>query len=195
MRAMRLATTSRVVAMTLMLAACGGTAAGPTEPAATNEPTVAPAATASSGPAATDPPASAPAQSTEPVRGAGGVTDACTLVSADEWAATTGLDVTASAPIPMTEPFVGCLYSDAAGAVGTLSLSPDGGMWDLVWSASGMPEVAGVGDGAVWEENTAALMIRVGDRILGVTAGTGRDDLATRLEWAKALGQLAVGRM
>jgi hypothetical protein len=70
-------------------------------------------------------------------------------------------------------------------------------MWELIWisSASDLPEVPGIGDGAVWEQNSAALVVLKGEWIVSFTAGSGRDDLATRLEWAKQLAQLAVGRL
>jgi hypothetical protein len=172
--------------LAVLLAACGGApSATPTGPAATG---TAPAATATPGEAT-------PAQSTPPPGGVIG--DPCGLVTAQEWATVTGLPVTGTLDLEMSAPFAGCLYLTSENPAGTLNVSPNGGMWDLVWksSSSGLPEVPGIGDGAVWEENTAALIVLVGDKILSLAAGSGADDLNTRLEWAKALALIAVGRL
>jgi hypothetical protein len=194
----RLTAATCLVAALAIFAACGGTPAtgpdGPTtapdsmpEPVST-EPADDPADTPDSNP---EP---APTEATQPD---GGAIDICALVTAAEWASVTGLNVTGAQDLEMVAPFQGCLYPTDGNPAGSTSLSPDGGMWDLVWipSASQMPEIAGVGDGAVWDENSGSLVVLAGDHILSVNVGSGADDMEARLEWAKALAQIAVGRL
>ena len=173
-----------VIAFALLLAACGGApAATPTSPATTAGPTPTTAAT--------------PGDPGQPTPPPGGSAQACALVSVQEWAAVTGLNVTGAMTLDMSPPTSGCIYQTDTDPAGSISVSPNGGMWELIWisSASDLPEVPGIGDGAVWEANSAALVVLKGDWIVSFTAGSGRDELETRLEWAKQLAQLAVGRL
>lgn len=185
MTARSLTTRSLVIAAVVILAACGGgPVSSPTPAGQTAGTTATPVGTP--GQPGTPQPTSPPT---------GGFVDACALVSAAEWATVTGYNVIAAQVLEMSPPSAGCLYITDANPAGATSLSPNGGMWDMVWTASDLPEVAGIGDGAVWEANTAALVVLVGDQILSVNAGSGADELDTRLEWAKALAQIAVGRL
>ena len=180
-----------------LVAACGGSASSvpdgtsttPSDAAASQE---APNATPTEAPAAT------PDETGTGGGGGGGATStACQLVTVDEAGGVLGQDgltVTMDSPGDVSY----CIYSDSAGAaIIASSLMTRGGSGAFsAWKAgAGVQQVDGLGDDAVFDPSSATLLVLKGDAIFSVTAGDGSQAEAQRIEWSKALAEIAIGRM
>ena len=174
------------VVMTLAVAACGGNEAESTTTAGDNI-----ATTAVSG-ATTSQPAS---DTTLPDTGSGGG-EACDMMTAEEVAGVMGVDITTTEPLSGTVSY--CAYKDGDGnsVVATSFTTVDAETTYQVWaSASGVSTVSGLGDGAVFDPNSATLFILKGGSFIGITAGDGSVDVADRQALAEQLGAIAVDHM
>jgi hypothetical protein len=181
----------------LVLAACGSAAPSGADTPAT------PTADAPATDAPTDAPA--PTDAAEPSPGAtqggggggGGAASACELATPEEVGNVLGASgVTVTMDSPGTPSF--CIYSDASGAaIASTSLTAEGGgaAFGLWKSGAGVETVDGLGDDAVFDPSTASLLVLMGDAILSIAAGEGTADEAQRLAWARAIADLALGRM
>jgi len=183
-----------MVTATTSMAACGGGTAsaapgssvsGATQPAAST----APAAASEEAPSA--------APSTAAGGGGGGTGGlACDLLTAAEAAGVVGGGALTSESLPGEPSY--CTYKGADGAarIVTSFAQKDAKLGYDAWaSASDTVKVPGLGDGAIWVPSVATLLIIKGDRVVGITAGTGGDEETQRIDWSKALGAIAVAKM
>jgi hypothetical protein len=185
-----------LVVITLLAAAGCQTATAPTAtplPAATDKPAGLTAEPAQP----TAPPAlptAAPGAGNPTAPPAGGAAEACTLLTTDDVQAVVGTEVTGTIPTP-GYPSI-CLYLTATNPAGAFSYWPGGGpLWTVYESSQSLEPVSGVGDSALWEAQTASLIVLKGDSLISITAGMGSDELSTRQQWAKQLAAIVVSRL
>lgn len=179
----------------LVLAACGGGSGTPTGAASAGPTQAAGDPTEPSGGEPTD----APDDTAAPTTGGGGGTTstACQLVTAEEAGGVlgqTGLTISMDSPGEVSY----CIYSDSAGAavIASSLMSRGGSATFSIWKAgAGVQEVDGLGDDAVFDPSSATLLVLKGEAIFSVTAGDGTQAEAQRIEWAKALAEIAIGRL
>jgi len=199
-----------LLTLSLLLAACGsqGATAGSQGGAASQEP-ASQSGPAASAPAPTDtaqteaPPEVTPA-ATEATAGGGASSGggasgagACGLITAAEASEVLGRTVSVTMDAS-DQPVAFCIYSDDTGnAVLATSLMARGGAasFSVALSGSGIEKVDGLGDDAAFDPSSASLFVLVGDAVLSVVAGDGREPEAQRRDWAQALARIAVGRM
>jgi hypothetical protein len=187
-----------ILTLALFIAACGGGTASSSAPTDTG---------ASQGPSSQAPSSEAPgatptegaAETPAPSQDGGGSTaaDACALVTADE--AGSALGATGEVVGMNTPGDVSfCIYNDGAGDANLASswMKRGGSGSFAIWKAgAGVQEIDGLGDDAVWDPSSATLLVLKGDAIFTVSAGDSETDEAQRLDWSKAIAEIAVGRM
>lgn len=124
---------------------------------------------------------------------AGGTTDACTLITVDEAARVMSASGVKAEPSSGDPAY--CTYRDGTGnPVVATAYMKSGAAAVFAALAGSSQSVPGLGERALWEPNSAALMILKGGTVLSITAGSGTVPLAQRLELAKQLGALGVAR-
>jgi hypothetical protein len=69
------------------------------------------------------------------------------------------------------------------------------GAFSLWKAGAGVQQINGLGDDAVFDPASATLLVLNGDAIVSITAGDGTEDEAQRITWARALAEIALGRM
>jgi hypothetical protein len=183
-----------IATLAVAVGACGGSA--PAAPTDAGE-----SAGVASEPAETNTTASEPAGgdgTASPddggVIGSGGGS-ACDLLTADE--AGTVLGIAGLDTVDTPGEVSSCIYANADGAVVGTTYTPRGGdgLFSVYLSGGGMQSISGVGDGALFDPSSATLIVRKGDSLFAISAGTGRETEEQRLDWAKQLAAIAVGRM
>ena len=183
----------------LLLAACGGGSAATSGPGGTTAATDTPASQAASDAPGATPTEGAVATPAESSASGGSVFsgEACDLLTpadVDTTLGVTGTTVGMSTPGDVSF----CIYQAADGSSNVAtSLMKQGGTGAFaIWkSGAGVQDVDGVGDDAVFDPSSSALVVLKGDAVLSVTAGDGSDDEAQRLAWSKALAQIAVEQL
>jgi hypothetical protein len=182
------------VAIVASVAACGGGGGASTAPGASVAATPKPAASAA---APTEAAPSAAASTAAGGGGGGGAAGvACDLLSAAEASGVVGGGTYTTESLPGDPSY--CTYKGGDGSIKVLTSfgQKDAKLGYDAWaSASDSVKVAGIGDGAVWVPTLATLLILKGDKVFGVTAGTGQDDETQRIDWSKALGAFAAAKM
>ena len=183
------------IMVALTLAACGGGGGGtattaPTGAAATSGPTEATTTDA----AATDAPATA-APATAAPAGGGGVADVCGLVTADELASI--LDVSSVVLTVFQGPPDTCDIQSGDGALlAATVLTVDGAVtFGFIKAGSGVQEVPGLGDEAIYIPDSLLLVVRKGDSMVSIAVFDDGRSESERLELMKQIGAIAAGRM
>ena len=185
------------IMVALTLAACGGGGGG----TATTAPTDAGSA-ATTGPteAATDaPPTDAPATAapaTNAPAGGGGVADVCGLVTAEELASI--LDVSSVVLTVFQGPPDTCDIQSGDGAPLAATVLVTGGaqfMFEAWASGSGVENVPGLGDRAVYVPDSALLVIQKGDSVMSIAVFDYGQPESERIDRMKQIGSIAAGRM
>ncbi|HEX4897040.1 MAG TPA: hypothetical protein VFV53_01625 [Candidatus Limnocylindrales bacterium] len=188
-----------LAALLLGLSACGGGSAtnGPTSDSTQGAASIAPTDAGPSDDAPSDAPGETPAASVAGGGGGGGgAGDACALVTADEAGGVLGISGVTTELTPGD--FSYCFYRDSAGdaVIASTYMGRGGAGTFAVWKAgAGVQQVDAIGDEAIFDPSTATLFVLKGDAILGIAAGISSDSEAQRLDWAKALAEIATGRM
>jgi len=174
----------------LVVAACGGT------PAATAGPTTAAATQGSGATSVPATPGGATAPAATQTGGGGGGTlngPVCGLLTAAEIEGVMGLSGVTPAETPLQNGSGYCLYKagDDIAAATAVTVGPAAGaVWTTYSTSLGADgtSVSGIGDGAVFVHSSATLFVWKNGVLVGLTAGTGSADEATRLDWEKKLG-------
>lgn len=189
--------------LVIVLGACGGSGAT-AAPAASTAPD-APAASADTPAASADAPAASEAppasEAPAPAPGGGGSADGvCELATADELSGILGVSVTT---VLLQGPPDTCdIQSDGAPVASmTLTLADEQLGLDpaLVFQAmtatTGVTDVPGIGDKAVFDETGETLIILKGNSLLVIAVYPGAASLEARQEMMKEIGRTATGRM
>lgn len=182
--------------LALALAACGGggattSPAGPDGTAAASDAPASQAATEEPGGEPTDGPAATQNG------GGGDAGEACDLASPDEVGGVvgeSGMTIGMNTPGDVSY----CIYQTAAGDafVATSWMKRGGGGSFSIWkSGAGVEDVDGLGDDAVFDPSSATLLVLQGDAIVSITAGDGTVAEDQRLDWSKAIAEIALGRL
>jgi hypothetical protein len=179
--------------------ACGGGGSASTAPGASTAATARPAPAASAAAPSDAAQPSTAAATTAPSTAAGGGGGsaaglACDLLTVDEAGTVVGGPL-ASKSTPGDPSY--CSYEAISGVkVLTSYAQKDAKVGYDTWaSASDSVKIDGIGDGAIWVPSLATLLVLKGDRVLGITAGTGSDDETKRIDWSKALAAIAAAKM
>lgn len=167
---MRRTITGTLLLAALALAACGGGATG------TDEPTSSAATGAdNSAGASAQPPSAAASAGGENGGGTSGGGDLCAVLSVDEVAEVTGVEVASTTPADL-QGVLSCNYNGPDGmAVAGLTLATSAGGVDVVdlfeANAADFEAVSGIGDRAVMagDENFPILMVLVDDRLYSLS--------------------------
>ncbi len=184
------------ILVAVTLAACGGGGGGtattaPTGAAATSGPTEATTTDA----AATDAPATA-APATAAPAGGGGVADVCGLVTADELASI--LDVSSVVLTVFEGPPDTCDIQSGDGALlaaTVLTVSVDAITFGFIKTGSGVQDVPGLGDEAIYLPDSLLLVVRKGESMVSIAVFDDGRSESERLELMKQIGAIAAGRM
>lgn len=166
---MRRTITGTLLLAALALAACGGGATG------TNEPTPSAATGAGNSAGASAQPPSADTSAGGENGGGTSGGDLCAVLSIDEVAEVTGVEVASTTPADL-QGVLSCNYNGPDGmAVAGLTLATSAGGVDVVdlfeANAADFEAVSGIGDRAVMagDENFPILMVLVGDRLYSLS--------------------------
>ena len=175
------------LALTPVLAGCGGGAAGSSAPSA--DP--APGATAGSSAEASSAPTGLATET--PATGGGGTGGVCDLVTAEELAGVLGGSVTTQ--VIAGPPDTCEIKVDGAPVAAMVYTTSEAAMIFDVWASSlDTDPVAGIGDKAMFATVNQLLIVLKGDRLISITV-LNDPSAEVRLERMKAIAAFAVGRM
>ncbi len=188
--------TLAAAALLLVGVACSGTneTAGTDAKAATTATAAATTSSGASSGATTAAKAATTAATAAAATKAGGTAaDACSLITPAEVGQVMGVTGVTVDNLPELNGASNCIYKgpDNKIVVATAYLKAGVGAFNAM---GGAQAESGLGDKALWETNTAALMILKGQTVLSITAGDGSMPLARRLELSRQLGALGVAR-
>jgi hypothetical protein len=181
--------------LTLVMAGCSssGASIAPEPPAQASQPA---SSVDAAPPEASAPPDATAVAATQAAGGGGQAGGACALISAADAAAILGSGDLTEESIDGDPSY--CTYRDGAGdiQVATSMITTGGASTFDIWrAASGVETLESLGDGALWDPSSESLFLFKNGTLVGITAGAGSAGGEKRLEWAKALAALAVGRM
>ncbi len=184
------------IMVALTLAACGGgggsATTAPTGAAVTSGPTQ---ATTTDAPTTDAPATGAPAATDAPAGGGGSAADVCGLVTADELASI--LDVSSVVLTVFQGPPDTCDIQSGDGALlAATVLTVDGAItFGFIKAGSGVQEVPGLGDEAIYIPDSLLLVVRKGDSMVSIAVFDDGRSESERLELMKQIGTIAAGRM
>ena len=185
------------IMVALTLAACGGgggsATTAPTGAAVTSGPTQ---ATTTDAPTTDAPATGAPAATDAPAGGGGSAADVCGLVTADELASI--LDVSSVVLTVFQGPPDTCQIAsgdDAPLAATVLTVSGGAITFGFIKAGSGVQEVPGLGDEAIYIPDSLLLVVRKGDSMVSIAVFDDGRSESERLELMKQIGTIAAGRM